>query len=80
MSTLFSYFDLLSISLDSDLIFITFPSTYVDVSCTSRQEWKKVCLFLPAHQYRKYIFFKWTKIVQYHNNQKLLLKATISHR
>lgn len=57
MSTLFSYFDLLSISLDSDLIFITFPSTYVDVSCTSRQEWKKVCLFLPAHQYRKYIFF-----------------------
>ena len=59
--------------------FYNFSSTYVDISCTSWQEWKKVCLFLPSHQYRKCIFLNGQKSVQYHNNQKLLLKATISH-
>lgn len=70
----FFYSGLLSLSLNSDLIFIIFPSTYVDISCTLWEEWEKVCLLLPSHQHKKYNFEKMDESL---NVSKNLFNTTI---
>ena len=59
----FFYFGLLSISLNSDLIFI-FPSSYVDIGCASWEAWETIGLLLPLNRYGKYSF-KWMKVLMW---------------